>query len=169
MLIALLIVGFLVYLYHKSSSVSTEDNVEIPAGLKILLISGLVLLLFQVVLGTEVREAIDVIATTVTDRSLWVERLGIEFLIHRSFSLVVLLVNVLLILKLRKTSYDKALPRNLIILILGTILTGAGMSYFSVLPILQPLHLLLATVTFGVQLFMLFQLNSRAKVMLSNM
>ena len=168
MLIALLIVGFLVYLYHKSSSVSTEDNVEIPAGLKILLISGLVLLLLQVVLGTEVREAIDVIATTVTDRSLWVDHLGIAFLIHRSFSLVVLLVNVLLVLKLRKTSCDKALPRNLIILILGTILTGTGMSYFSVLPILQPIHLLLATVTFSVQLFMIFSLNSRSKVALSS-
>jgi cytochrome c oxidase assembly protein subunit 15 len=80
----------------------------------------------------------------------------------------VLLVNVLLVLKLRKTSYDKALSRNLIILILGTLLTGAGMGYFGVLPVLQPVHLLLATVTFGVQLFMIFDLNSRSKVALSN-
>ena len=77
-----------------------------------------------------------------------------------------LLVNVLLALKLRKTSYDKALSRNLIILILGTLLTGAGMGYLGVLAILQPVHLLLATVTFGVQLFMIFDLNSRGKLAL---
>jgi len=166
MLIALLIVAFLMYLYYKSNVVD-EGAIQIPAGLKTLLVGSLILLLLQVVLGTEVREAIDVIGTTVSDRSLWVERLGIEFLIHRSFSLIVLLVNVLLVLKLRKTSYDKALPRNLIILILGTLLTGAGMSYLSVLPVLQPVHLLLATLTFGVQLYLIFSLNSRSKVVLS--
>lgn len=166
MLIALLIVGFLIYLYHLSH-VTDETPIEITTGLNFLLVGGLVLLLLQVVLGTEVREAIDVIANTVTDRALWVDSLGIEFLVHRSFSLVVLLINVLLVLKLRKTSYHKVLPRNLIILILGTLLTGAGMSYLSVLPVLQPVHLLLATLTFGVQLYMIFNLNSSSKVAFS--
>jgi heme a synthase len=169
MLVALLIVAFLIYLYHKSSPTKTSDEGNISASLKVLLLLSLLVLLIQVLLGTDVREAIDVIATSLIDRSLWIEQLGLEFLIHRSFSLIVLIINVLFVVKLRKTSYDKALSRNLIILILGTILTGAGMSYFSVLPILQPIHLLLATITFGVQLFMLFQLNGRAKVMLGNM
>lgn len=167
MLVALLIVAFLVYLYHTSSQGEETGKADVSLGLKMLIATSLLVLLLQIVLGTEVREAIDVIAASVTDRSVWVERLGLEFLIHRSFSLVVLVVNVLLVLKLRKTSYDKALSRNLIILILGTLVTGAGMGYFDVLPILQPFHLLLATVTFGVQLFVIFNLNSRSKVALS--
>ena len=165
MLVALLIVAFLVYLYHKSRP---PEEIDASGRIKTLLLISSLTLLIQVLLGTEVREAIDVISTMVTDRSAWIERLGGEFLIHRSFSILVLVVNVLFVVKLRKTSWNKALSRNLIILILGTILTGAGMSYFSVLPILQPIHLLLATITFGVQLFMIFELYSRNKVVISN-
>lgn len=167
MLVALLIVAFLIFLYHLSSQTESSE-IEVSTGLKILLASSLVVLLIQIVLGTEVREAIDVVASAIADRSLWVERLGLEFLVHRSFSLAVLLINVLLVLKLRKTSCDKALSRNLIILILGTLLTGAGMGYLGVLAVLQPIHLLLATLTFGVQLLLIFNLNRSSKAMLSS-
>ncbi len=162
MLIALLIVAFLVYLYHKSESSDNEKKIEVTTGTKLLLVSSLIVLVVQVVLGTKVREAIDRIAASVADRSLWIENLGMEFLVHRSFSLVVLIINVILVIKLWKTSYDKALSRILITLILGTLLTGAGMGYFSVLAVLQPIHLLLATVTFGIQLYMIFDLINRS-------
>ena len=162
MLIALLIVAFLVYLCHKSESSDNEKKIEVTTGTKLLLVSSLIVLVVQVVLGTKVREAIDRIAASVADRSLWIENLGMEFLVHRSFSLVVLIINVILVIKLWKTSYDKALSRILITLILGTLLTGAGMGYFSVLAVLQPIHLLLATVTFGIQLYMIFDLINRS-------
>ena len=161
MLIALLIVAFLVYLYHKSEASDERDKIEVTTSIRLLLISSLIVLVVQIVLGTKVREAIDIIAASVSDRSLWIDNLGMEFLVHRSFSQVVLLINVFLVIKLWKTSYDKALSRILITLILGTLLTGAGMGYFSVLAVLQPIHLLLATVTFGIQLYMIFKLNSR--------
>ncbi len=167
MLVALLIVAFLVFLYHVSSQVETS-KMEVSTRLKILLVSSISVLLIQIVLGTKVREGIDIIASVLADRNRWIEQLGLEFLVHRSFSLVVLLINVLLVLKLGKTSYDKALSRNLIILILGTLLTGAGMGYLGVLPVLQPVHLLLATVTFGAQLLLIFKLNRRSKVALSS-
>lgn len=164
MLVALLIVAFLIYLYHKSSQPAENGKIEVSTDIKILLLSSSIVLLIQIVLGTEVREAIDVIASSMANRNLWIGRLGLEFLVHRSFSLIVLIVNVFLVFKLMKTSYDKTLSRILLILILGAILTGAGMGYFGVLPVLQPIHLLLATITFGVQLFMVFDLNNRSKV-----
>lgn len=164
MLVALLIVAFLIYLYHKSSQPAENGKIEVSTDIKILLLSSSIVLLIQIVLGTEVREAIDVIAASMANRNLWIGRLGLEFLVHRSFSLIVLIINVLLVFKLMKTSYNKTLSRILLILILGAILTGAGMGYFGVLPVLQPIHLLLATITFGVQLFMVFDLNNRSKV-----
>ncbi len=164
MLVALLIVALLVYLYHKSSHPAENGKIEVSTDIKILLLSSSIVLLIQIVLGTEVREAIDVIAASMANRNLWIGRLGLEFLVHRSFSLIVLIINVLLVFKLMKTSYNKTLSRILLILILGAILTGAGMGYFGVLPVLQPIHLLLATITFGVQLFMVFDLNNRSKV-----
>lgn len=164
MLVALLIVALLVYLYHKSSPPAENGKIEVSTDIKILLLSSSIILLIQIVLGTEVREAIDVIAASMANRNLWIGRLGLEFLVHRSFSLIVLIINVLLVFKLMKTSYNKTLSRILLILILGAILTGAGMGYFGVLPVLQPIHLLLATITFGVQIFMVFDLNNRSKV-----
>ena len=164
MLVALLIVALLVYLYHKSSQPAENGKIEVSTDIKILLLSSSIVLLIQIVLGTEVREAIDVIAASMANRNLWIGRLGLEFLVHRSFSLIVLIINVFLVFKLMKTSYNKTLSRILLILILGAILTGAGMGYFGVLPVLQPIHLLLATITFGVQLFMVFDLNNRSKV-----
>jgi heme a synthase len=170
MMVALLIVTFLVYLFHKSSHKRVEDRekTEVPIRLKMLLIGSLSVLIIQIVLGTKVREGIDIVSSVLADRKDWIEGLGLEFLIHRSFSWVVLVVNLLLVLKLRKTSYLKTLSRNLIILILCTLLTGAGLGYLGLLPVLQPVHLLLATITFGLQLFMIFDLNSRSKVVLSN-
>ncbi len=164
MLVALLIVAFLIYLYHKSSQPAENGKIEVSTDIKILLLSSSIVLLIQIVLGTEVREAIDVIAASMANRNLWIGRLGLEFLVHRSFSLIVLIINVFLVFKLMKTSYNKTLSRILLILILGAILTGAGMGYFGVLPVLQPIHLLLATITFGVQIFMVFDLNNRSKV-----
>jgi cytochrome c oxidase assembly protein subunit 15 len=53
-------------------------------------------------------------------------------------------MNTGLVVKLRKTQDAKAFTLTLIVLILGTILTGMGMAYVAVLPFLQPVHLLLA-------------------------
>ncbi len=163
MLIALLIVAFLVYLYHLSVADEKEEAVIPSQNLKLLLIVSFLALFIQVVLGTKVREAVDVVASVNSDRSQWIDSLGIDFLIHRSFSWIVLIAGVILSLKLTKTSYKKALSRTLIILILSTFLTGVGMAYMGILPVIQPVHLLLATVTLGVQLFMIFDLNSKRR------
>jgi cytochrome c oxidase assembly protein subunit 15 len=50
---------------------------------------------------------------------------------------------------------------------LGTILTGAGMAYFAVPAFLQPLHLLLATVSFGMQFLLLLKLKRKEKTIVN--
>jgi cytochrome c oxidase assembly protein subunit 15 len=156
MFLALLLVALLIYLLVQigiqlklnegklnSAKISTLD-----AGL---LLGCIILLLIQVLLGTQVREAIDIAAATISERSKWVENLGAPFLIHRSFSWVVLGANAFLVFKLWKMGIQNGFVRATILLILGTIFTGVGMAWFGVPPWLQPLHLLLATVTFGVE------------------
>jgi cytochrome c oxidase assembly protein subunit 15 len=44
---------------------------------------------------------------------------------------------------------------------LFTLLTGAGMAYFAVPAFLQPIHLLVATVTFGIQFLLFLRLNTK--------
>jgi cytochrome c oxidase assembly protein subunit 15 len=162
MFLALLIVALLIYLVHESNF-GTEINSSL--GFWWLLVSMAVLLV-QILLGTQVREAVDRIAAVAT-REAWIANLGTEFIIHRSFSWIVLILHVGLILKLHKTQGSKVFALTLIVLILGTILTGLGMAYFTIPPFLQPLHLLFATATFGLQFLFLLKLNRKDETALA--
>ncbi len=159
MFLALVIVGLLVYLIQSTST--QQSSIESPVGFW-LLIACMAVLFVQVALGTQVREAIDRVAA-IASRSEWIGSLRGELFIHRSFSWIVLILHVILVWNLIKTTAAKAFAIALILLILTTILTGVGMAYFSVPPFLQPLHLLLATVTFGVQFMLLLRLKSTVK------
>ncbi|HEY0654771.1 MAG TPA: COX15/CtaA family protein [Chryseosolibacter sp.] len=163
MLLALVIVAMLVYLTHVVSE--TKQPVVSPIGFW-LLIGCMTALLVQIVLGTQVREAIDSVAA-IAARHEWIGKIHGDLFIHRSFSWIVTILHLILLWKLGKTTGLKTFPVGLILLILGTILTGAGMAYFNVPPFLQPVHLLLATVTFGVQFMLLLKLKSSVKPILA--
>ena len=165
MFLALLIVAFLVYLYHISDSSARLGSID--PSYRWILFSCMGALLVQIFWGTQVRQAIDRIASASSLRDEWISQLGLEFIIHSSFSWVVLGLHVFLVVKMVKTSAEKVLPLALIVLILGTLLSGAGMAYFSVPYLLQPIHLLIGTMIFGVQLLLLFRLNTdRSKVLI---
>lgn len=163
MFLALVIVAILFYLLKMSNEGST--NVSGPASLKWVLLVCMLLLLVQTFLGTEVRGAIDRISATAIPRSRWIEGISSSFIVHRSFSWLVVGSHVVLLYQLKKTTGNKTLPLALIILILGAILTGTGMAYFGVPAYLQPIHLVIATITFGLQLNLYFNLNTREKLM----
>jgi heme a synthase len=158
MLLALVIVAMLIYLMNESSEKQTFVS---PIGFW-LVIACMTVLLIQIVLGTQVREAIDRVAA-IAARTQWIQEIHADLFIHRSFSWIVGILHVILLWKLGKTSGLKTFPIGLILLILGTILTGAGMAYFDVPAFLQPLHLLLATVTFGMQFMLLLKLKNSVK------
>jgi cytochrome c oxidase assembly protein subunit 15 len=157
MMLALLVVSLLIYLIiHSRQATRSHDQ----TGILWWLLPCIVLLLIQVVLGTQVREAIDVVSQKLP-RNLWIDNIQAEFVLHRSFSWVLLIFHIGLLRNLLKTTGSKTFPVTLILLILASILTGIGMAYFAIPAFLQPLHLLLATVTFGMQVFLLFELNVR--------
>jgi cytochrome c oxidase assembly protein subunit 15 len=162
MFLALLIVALLIYIVHQSSY-GREINSSLGFWW---LVASMGVLLVQILLGTQVREAIDQLAPSVS-REAWISNLDAAFVIHRSFSWIVLILHVGLIVKLHKTQGSKVFALTLILLILGTILTGIGMAYFGFPAFLQPLHLLLATVTFGVQFAFLLRLNRRPDTILT--
>lgn len=159
MFLALVIVALLIYLFHQSSY---EKEIESSLGFW-WLTASMAVLLVQILLGTQVREAIDAVAA-VAAREAWISNLGAEFVIHRSFSWIVLILHVGLIVRLYKTEGSKSFALTLILLILGTILSGMGMAYFAVPAFLQPVHLLLATVTFGMQFAFLLRLNRKTEI-----
>lgn len=164
MFLALLLVAMLVYLVHKSSQPATEFR---SATAFWWLMACIAVVLVQILLGTQVREAIDAVAR-LTVREEWISAIQSEFVIHRSFSWMVLILHVGLIFNLRKTQALKGFQLTLILLILGTIISGMGMAWFAVPAFLQPVHLLLATGCFGVQFLFLLKLNRKETPVLIN-
>ncbi len=144
MFLALIIVAILVWLGVRSGT----HGAVLPQGIKGWLIAGMAALLVQIFLGTRVREVLDILAASLP-RDQWIFSAGMDFLIHRTFSWVVFVIQLVLWLKLRKTSSEKSLSLVPFVLILASVLTGTLMAYLAVPPFLQPLHLLLAVVTFG--------------------
>lgn len=157
MFLALIIVAMLVYLVYKSSQHNMEINSPIAFWW---MVSCIAVVLIQILLGTQVREAIDSVSR-IAVRQEWISSVQAEFLIHRSFSWVVILLHAGLLYNLRKTQALKGFQLTLFLLILGTILSGVGMAWFAVPAFLQPVHLLLATGCFGMQFLFLLKLNRR--------
>ena len=121
---------------------STKSKVK--SWVKYVPIVVMLLVLIQVVLGTQVREEVDIISKALQygQRELWIERLGSEFTIHRSFSwLLLLAVGALVYLfkDIKDVKFD-------IVLVVGftfvNILIGVIMAYLDVPAIAQPMHLM---------------------------
>lgn len=157
--LALGIVAALIYLL-KLSNPNPGKGIAGQAYLVWILAGCMLALLVQIFWGTEVRGGIDMLASSFP-RNEWLEQVGAPFLFHRSFSWVLLFFHLLLWWKLRKTTLRKTFLTGLIILILTTLLSGAGMAYFGVPAFLQPIHLLLASLMLGALFYLLLNLNTR--------
>ncbi len=144
MLVALLIAAIpllIIYRLRANEKIRNKFLAYLSTGL-------IVILLLQIVLGTQVREQIDEISKPLLyqQRELWIGRLDNIFFIHRSLSWLVMAGCLLLFWKARPVM----LLRNNSLLILaaaGTaILVGVVMAYCNIPAWAQPLHLLLASI-----------------------
>lgn len=144
MLVALIIAAIPVYIIHKAQA---NEKILQPSLKKIINLT-LVLLLVQIILGTEVREQIDVIAkaNNYMHRNIWIASVNIYFKIHRSFSLIIAALLVLLYIKNKKINIKKNTALNNLVLVVGLIIVGVVMNYGNIPLIAQPLHLLLSAV-----------------------
>lgn len=166
--LALVIVGMLLYAVDRSQkSVERVAGVEPSASLGPLLWLTVLLTFGQIVLGTQVREEVDIVASTLNygNRADWVEQLGGIFRIHRSFSLVLLLLNVYVAYQLYLLP-SKRLHRltSVVLGFLGLeILAGITLAYFALPAAVQPVHLTVATLLFGGQFLVLVTYHRLAK------
>ncbi|WP_426492843.1 COX15/CtaA family protein [Hymenobacter sp. 102] len=155
--LALLIVAMLLYAVDRSQrdTEAAAEPVRALPSLALVLWSAVLLTFGQIVLGTQVREQIDLIAAAANylNRAEWVAQLGGTFRFHRTFSAVLLLLNVYLAYQLY-TLPSRQLHRlatAILGLIGGEILAGVVLAYFSFPAAVQPVHLTLATLLFGAQ------------------
>ena len=107
-----------------------------------------VIILIQITLGTQVREQVDEISKSLnySARQLWIAQLDNMFIIHRSFSWLVLGGCLLLFWKARMYSGLRTISFFILSVVAATILLGATMTWFNIPALAQPLHLLLASI-----------------------
>jgi cytochrome c oxidase assembly protein subunit 15 len=144
MLMALVLAAIPVWIL----SILNVNKTAVSKSLKAIPIFTLVLVLVQIVLGTDVREQIDEIAKPLgyQQREVWIQGLDTAFLVHRSFSWLVAAACIFLFWKSQPYPALKN-HRVLILSFIGlSIAAGLIMYYFNIPAIAQPIHLLSASI-----------------------
>jgi cytochrome c oxidase assembly protein subunit 15 len=166
--LALLIVAMLLYAANRAQAKTGQENIVqtvklTPSnvassnvnGVYGLLWLALLVTFIQIVLGTQVREQIDQVASAADymHRDNWVSQLGSVFKVHRSMSILVTLLNGYLVYLLWPAATSGL--RRLLSATLGLlgleIIAGIVLAYLALPAIVQPVHLTLATLLFGAQ------------------
>ena len=157
MVMALVIVAVLLYLLYYSRPKLRTFSVS--RGFINLLIFSLVLTIIQVVTGTQVRQFVDEQVNVVgyEAKSLWLDNPNLYFYIHRSFSILIFIVNLALWFFNKKHSYGLRKINMVFFLILLETASGIAMYYFDFPFLTQPLHLVIASLLFGYQFYVVLQ------------
>ena len=178
MLLAQLIVGIVIValwragrrvpVYRRAGAARAADEPTLPRGTRALLYGAIGAGLVQLVVGTQVREAVDLVAraNAAGDRHLWIAALPTIYGWHKWLALPLLALNGALIwLVLGRT--NDALARRLAIalaaLLLGTLAVGTAMERLHLPIFAQPLHLWFGSMIFGLQLALLLVLGDRLR------
>jgi cytochrome c oxidase assembly protein subunit 15 len=165
MVVAMLILSILLYAAFRA--MNERLQIQIPRNVKrdLLWLGGGIFLLtmFQLVLGTQVRESID-FAKNVLElpRESWIDTTGWIYAVHRSFSWLVVILGVGLLYYNKKKGVPNRLQTTgwiIAALILFQIFLGVGMERFGMPAAFQVLHLVSVSILICAEL--LFMLMTR--------
>ncbi len=168
MLLALAILAICITTYHLAK-VCGGSKLKINPLIYLMTISALILSIVQIIFGTGVREKIDVVATRLGKyREGWVNNVGEVFAQHRDIAILVLVVNVMLYALLRKHFSRHSIQQQLMsftfLTIMLQVVVGVVLSYCSLPPFAQVLHIGFASLIFGTQFYLLLNLYKSANM-----
>lgn len=157
MVVALIIVGVLLYIIKIS-----QPNYKIFKSNKMfqnIVIITLILTLTQIILGTQVRQFVDeqvkLLGYDQMDKVL--QNPTIIFYVHRSFSIIILALNVYLFIINRKLQLGYSKINWVISFLALEILSGIAMYYLDFPYASQPIHLIIASLLFGAQSYIVLE------------
>ena len=135
----------------------SKKRVRISRNISILVLISIVLLLIQIITGTEVRKFIDIKMELLnyTEKERWFENITSTFSFHRSFSWAIIIVNSLIYFYARKSGLKLKIIHIVNSLIFFQISSGIIMYYFHFPFSSQPLHLLISTMIISIQFYFL--------------
>tara|TARA_B100001113_G_scaffold241485_1_gene198604 strand:+ start:1935 stop:2966 length:1032 start_codon:yes stop_codon:yes gene_type:complete len=168
MLMAIIIVSILFILLSKLNA--KESNLVFNRYISTLTFISLVFLIIQVFSGTEIRQFVDIemLSNNYSNKNKWLINPPESFYFHRSFSIIIVIVNSLVFIKLKKMIVDSKIFKIIMILLFIQILTGIMMYYFSFPFSTQPIHLLISSLIIGFQVYFYVLLNNKKKYGIKN-
>jgi cytochrome c oxidase assembly protein subunit 15 len=156
MVMALLIVAFILYLIFASKTSYKPQTFQ--RKFYNILILALILSLIQIILGTQVREFVDEQTKLIGyQKDLWLKYPTLNFYIHRSTSILVLFLNGYLwyLNRYEVLGFNKL--KLVVYCVLLEVSTGVMMYYFDFPFLSQPIHLVIASMLFGIQCYILLE------------
>jgi heme a synthase len=164
MLIALAILAVSISTYYMAR-VYGKREVNVNPVIYVVTLFVLILSIIQIVFGTEVREKVDEVANHLQGsyRSDWLTDVGQIFFTHRNIAVAVLIGNVILYAMVRRAFSKHSIQPQLMsftfLIIMLQIVTGIILEYCSLPPYAQAIHILLASLVFGAQFYLLLNLR----------
>jgi len=162
MMLAMVIVSVLMFAVFKANEERFKVSLSDEARQKLLWAGGLLLglTLIQLVLGTQVREAVDIIKNVAQPppRSEWLSKVGIIFEIHRSFSWLIFFAGGVLWYLIPKFDLTGVIKKEIywvVALILSQLIVGLGLSYLNMAAVFQVLHLTGVALLIGAELLLI--------------
>jgi heme a synthase len=155
MLVALLIVAvqlYVIYAVQESKKTKKWD-----AEFKWVLYTALVLTVIQIIFGTQVRESVDTIVESGLPKEVWIQNPKGGFLTHRSFSILVVAANAFLFWRNRKLSLGFQKMNWIMAVLCLEVVSGIAMYYFNFPFGSQTIHIVMATLLFGIQLYLVLE------------
>ena len=156
--VAFLIVLILIFGIFKSGHYSLSKTPS--KKFKNVLLLAFSLTITQIIFGIQVRQFVDEkIMQIGYEKANWLNGVDWKFYVHRTFSIIVMLVNTWLFFINRKKLLNQNLINFVMIIIGLEILTGIIMVYFDFPMVSQPLHLVMSGIILGLQFMLLLQSN----------
>ncbi len=156
MVLALVLMAMLLYLIHRAGK---AQPFKFNNTIHRLLIVATLVTFGQIVLGIQVRQFIDLQIDVFGDdaKSAWLQNPSIAFYVHRSFSILVLLLNAFIAYRIYNLNLGYTKMKWVLLLLAASIFTGIAMNYFNFPFASQPMHLVLACLLLGVQFYMILE------------
>lgn len=121
----------------------------------------LVLTFVQIIVGTQVRQEVDTLykLTENTGRDSWPSQLGYMYNVHQLVAILVVALNAMLFWMLRNNTQLKRFTASIVVLLLAEYAVGIILHRAGIPPVLQPIHLVFATLVFGLQFALLLRMK----------
>ena len=118
--------------------------------LRLLTSIALIILLLQIIIGTDVREQVDIVSKSLgyQQREMWLSQLNEIFSLHK---IVAVITSVLVIVVFwRSLSYASLQRRGafLLVIVLALMAAGVSLAALNMPAFIPPIHLLLASILF---------------------